>query len=104
SAIETMPLGPGSICGRLMARRPRQAPFAAVNAAGVPGLTVADAPLRRARKTAFERLKLVLQPSGASSLAALLEGTLDVSGKTVLVIASGGNVSLTDFMRHITDA
>ena len=55
-------------------------------------------------KIAFERMKLVLEPSGAASLAALLDGGLDVAGKTVLVIATGGNVSLADFMKHIDDA
>ena len=42
--------------------------------------------------TAFERLKVVLEPSGAASLAALLEGREEVAGKTILVIGSGGNV------------
>ena len=103
-AIETLPLGPRSICDGLMARRPGNAPYAAVTKAGVQGITVSDAAVRRAMKTAFERMKLVFEPSGAASLAALLEGAVDVKGKTVLVIASGGNVSLEDFMRHVGDA
>jgi threonine dehydratase len=103
-AIETMPLGPKSICDGLMARKPGDAPFAAVKAAGVRGITVTDASARRAMKFAFERLKLVLEPSGAASLAALFDGGVDVSGKTVVVVASGGNVSLADFMKHIADA
>jgi threonine dehydratase len=103
-AIETMPLGPTSICDGLMARKPGEAPFAAANAAGVRGLSVSDASVRRAMKLAFERLKLVLEPSGAASLAALLDGGVDISGKTVVVVASGGNVSLADFMKHIADA
>ena len=103
-AIETMPLGPKSICDGLMARKPGDAPFAAVKAAGVRGLVVTDASVRRAMKFAFERLKLVLEPSGAASLAALFDGGVDVSGKTVVVVASGGNVSLVDFMKHIADA
>jgi threonine dehydratase len=37
-------------------------------------------------------LKLVLEPSGASALAALLHGRLDAAGKRVGVILSGGNV------------
>ena len=36
-------------------------------------------------KIAAERMKIVLEPSGAASLAALIEGGLDVEGKTVLV-------------------
>ena len=103
-AIETMPIGPKSICDGLMARKPGDAPFAAVSAAGVRGVTVDDASVRRAMKIAFERMKLVLEPSGAASLAALLGGKVDVAGKTVLVVATGGNVSLADFMAHMKNA
>jgi threonine dehydratase len=46
----------------------------------------------------------VLEPSGASSLAALLEGKVDVAGKSVLIVATGGNVSLADFMAHMNHA
>ncbi len=103
-AIETMPIGPKSICDGLMARKPGDAPFAAVSAAGVRGVTVDDASVRRAMKIAFERMKLVLEPSGAASLAALLGGKVDVAGKMVLVVATGGNVSLADFMAHMNNA
>jgi threonine dehydratase len=102
--IETMPLVSPSICDGLMARRPGVAPFAAVREAGVRGLTVPDAAVRSAMKIAFERMKLVLEPSGAASLAGLLSGAVDVTGKTVVVIASGGNVSLADFMKHVGNA
>lgn len=100
-AIETMPIGPKSICDGLMARTPGDAPFAAVKAAGVRGITVDDQSVRSAMRIAFERMKLVLEPSGAASLAALLGGKVDVRGKTVLVVATGGNVSLADFMAHM---
>ena len=63
------------------------------------GVTVSDASVRRAMKIAFERMKLVLEPSGAASLAALLDGGQDVKGKTILVVATGGNVSLADLDR-----
>lgn len=103
--IETVPLtAPPSICDGLMARRPGVAPFAAITTAGARDATVSDAEVRQAMKLAFERLKLVLEPSGAASLAALLSGKADVAGKTVLVICSGGNVAPADFMRHIGDA
>ncbi len=103
-AIETVPLGAASICDGLMARRPGDAPFAAVTHAGVSATTVSDAAVRRAMKFAFERLKLVLEPSGAAALGALLDGKVDAAGKTVVVIATGGNVSLSDYMRHVADA
>ncbi|TIW85454.1 MAG: pyridoxal-phosphate dependent enzyme, partial [Mesorhizobium sp.] len=99
-----MPIGPKSICDGLMSRRPGDAPFAAVKAAGVRGITVDDSSVRLAMRIAFERMKLVLEPSGAASLAALLGGKVDVKDKTVLVVATGGNVSLADFMAHMNHA
>ncbi|MGH6952350.1 MAG: pyridoxal-5'-phosphate-dependent protein, partial [Vitreimonas sp.] len=60
-------------------------------------LGVSDDAVRRAMKFAFANLKLVLEPSGAASLAALLEGGFDVTGATVAVVASGGNVDAETF-------
>ena len=53
--------------------------------------------MRAALTFAFERLKLVLEPSGAVALAAALSGALPVTGRDVLIIASGGNIALQDF-------
>jgi len=55
-------------------------------------LTVSDDDLRVAMRFAFERLKLVMEPSGASALAALLAGKLELRGRRAGVIVSGGNV------------
>ena len=60
-------------------------------------LTVSDDDLRAAMRFAFERLKLVMEPSGASALAALLAGKLDVRGKRVGAIVSGGNVDAASY-------
>jgi threonine dehydratase len=46
---------------------------------------------------AFERLKLVLEPSGAVALAAVLDGQIPVRDKTVAIVATGGNVALGRF-------
>ncbi len=60
-------------------------------------LTVSDDELRDAMRFAFERLKLVVEPSGGSALAALLAGRLDVAGARVGVILSGGNVDAAHY-------
>jgi threonine dehydratase len=41
---------------------------------------------------AFDELRLVVEPGGAVGLAALLAGKLDVRGKAVVIVLSGGNV------------
>jgi threo-3-hydroxy-L-aspartate ammonia-lyase len=59
-------------------------------AAGI--VTVTDDEIRATMRFAFERLKLVLEPSGASALAALLFEKVDVRGARVGITLSGGNV------------
>ncbi|MEV4351635.1 pyridoxal-phosphate dependent enzyme [Actinoplanes sp. NPDC049596] len=53
---------------------------------------VSDDELRDALRFAVDRLKLVMEPSGASGLAALLAGRLDPAPARIGVIVSGGNV------------
>ncbi len=43
----------------------------------------------------MERMKLVIEPSAAVPLAALLASDLDVSGRKVGIILSGGNLDLS---------
>lgn len=64
-------------------------------------VTVSDAEIVRAMRFAFERLKLVLEPSGASALAALLHGKVEAEGRRTGVILSGGNVDVARF-RELT--
>ena len=66
-------------------------------------VTVTDEQIVAAMRWAFERLKLVLEPSGASALAAVLAGLVDVGGRRVGVTLSGGNVDAARFSRLITD-
>ncbi|MFI7118593.1 pyridoxal-phosphate dependent enzyme [Amycolatopsis sp. NPDC049868] len=61
---------------------------------------VTDEQVRDAMRFAFERLKLVIEPSGATGLAALLSGQVSASGR-VGVIISGGNVSPERFAELI---
>ena len=58
-------------------------------------LTVDDRPLLRAMFYLWERLKLVVEPTGALAAAAVLEGAVDVRGIRVGVVLSGGNVDLS---------
>ncbi|MDP9365499.1 MAG: threo-3-hydroxy-L-aspartate ammonia-lyase [Chloroflexota bacterium] len=64
---------------------------------------VSDDETRAAMAFCFERLKLVVEPSGATALAALLAGKVDAGGKRVGVTISGGNVGLDQFLRIMAD-
>ncbi|KUL37270.1 pyridoxal-5'-phosphate-dependent protein [Streptomyces sp. NRRL F-4489] len=60
---------------------------------------VTDDEIRTAMAFAFERLKIVTEPSGASALAALLAGRLDPVPARTGVIVSGGNIGLESFLK-----
>ena len=57
-------------------------------------LTVSDEEIRNALRLVYERMKLVVEPSGVVPFAALLKNKEIFSGKRVAVIFSGGNVEL----------
>jgi threonine dehydratase len=58
-------------------------------------VTVSDAALVRALIFALERLKVVVEPTGVLGLAAALERRVEIVGRRVGVILSGGNVDLS---------
>ena len=62
-------------------------------------VAVSDAEVGEAMRYAFSTLKLVVEPGGAVSLAALLAGKIDARGKTIGVVLSGGNVDPALFSR-----
>ncbi|CAM9728705.1 unnamed protein product [Phaeothamnion confervicola] len=57
-------------------------------------MTMNDAELLRTMFWMWERMKIVVEPTGALAAAALLEGKLEAKGARVGVIVSGGNVDL----------
>jgi threonine dehydratase len=57
-------------------------------------VTVSEEAIIAAMRHVWERMKLVVEPSAAVPIAALLEGKVDLSGLRVGVILSGGNVDL----------
>ena len=92
-----------TICDALQATQPGAAPFEAARAAGVTGIAIDDAAVRRALRFAFEKLKLVLEPSGAIALAALLDRRVDVSDQVAVVYVTGGNVAPESFMAYLAE-
>lgn len=90
-----------SICDGLLTEQMGELPFAIARARFERVVTVSDEEVLSAMKFAFVNLKLVLEPSGAAPLAALLKGDVDVRGATIAVFASGGNVDAETFSRAL---
>ncbi|MEX0985801.1 MAG: pyridoxal-phosphate dependent enzyme [Actinomycetota bacterium] len=66
-------------------------------------VVVTDEQIRAAMRFLFERTKLVVEPSGAVGVAALLAGIIDAGGRRVGVILSGGNVGADRFIEVISE-
>ena len=56
--------------------------------------TTSEPAIVQAMRLAWEKLKLIIEPSSAVPLAALLERKLPVAGRRVGIVISGGNVDL----------
>jgi threonine dehydratase len=57
-------------------------------------VTVKESSIVEAMRMIWERMKIVVEPSGAVPLAALIEKKIDFTGKRIGIILSGGNVDL----------
>ncbi len=57
-------------------------------------ITVSEEAIVHAMRLVWERMKIIIEPSAAVAVAAVLESDLDVQGKRVGIILSGGNVDL----------
>lgn len=87
----------GSICDALLANTPGELTFQINRSNLSGGLKVSDEEVRDAMRFAFNELKIVVEPGGATALAALLNKRVPVEGKTVAVFLSGGNVDRGQF-------
>jgi threonine dehydratase len=93
---------PQTIADGLQASVPGSLTFPVVQERVDEIVTVTDAELVEAICFAFDRLKLVLEPSGAAALAALLAGRIEAEGRVGAVL-SGGNVGVSRFAELVTD-
>ncbi len=88
----------GSICDSLLSGEPGEITFALSRELLSGGVVVSDDEVRAAMRFAFKELKLVVEPGGATGLAALLSGRWQPPGHgAVGVVLSGGNVDLETF-------
>jgi len=71
--------------------------FAVVAALVDDIVTVADEEIVETMRFVFERMKVVVEPSGASALAALMAGRVPLAGARAGVVLSGGNVDAERF-------
>ncbi len=84
--------GHHSICDAIVTDMPGEFTFSINQPRVGQGLRATDEEVLAAIGFAVRELKLVVEPGGAVSLAALLAGRLDARGHTTLVVVTGGNI------------
>ena len=95
--------GASSICDALMAPQPGALTFPVHRALVSGALAISDADVLRVMKFALLRLKLVIEPGGAAALGGVLMSREKWRGKTVAVVASGGNAD-PDTLKRALDS
>ena len=92
-----------TIADGLRAATPGEHTFAVNRRLLTDVVAVEEAAIIEAMRFCFTRLKIVVEPSGAVPLAALLSGAVRADGPTAVVL-SGGNIDPDDFAALLTGA
>ena len=95
---------PRTICDGQQTQAVGKHPFEVIQALVTDVLTVPDPVVVQAMRFAFERMKVVLEPSGANALAALMHHREQFKGQRVGVTLSGGNIGVDRFVAIMTGA
>ncbi len=86
------PKGQKTICDSIMTPTPNEHTFEINRRLLAGGLTASDDDVRIAMRFAYERFKIVVEPGAAVGIAAILNGQIDITGKTIGLFTTGGNV------------
>jgi threonine dehydratase len=102
--VENAPPAELSIQDALMSPTCGELTFPILQRNGAKAFGVKDDDCLRAMKFAFENLQIIIEPGGAAALALAMFGKLDLKGKNICIIASGGNVDAQMFCKAIKNS
>ncbi|UWQ80111.1 threonine/serine dehydratase [Leisingera sp. S132] len=100
--IRHNPSQSGSICDAILTPQPGDVTFPILSRLCGSGLVITEEEALRAMALAFLRLKIVLEPGGAASLAAALFHPDEIEGEAVIAVATGGNVDAELFREALS--
>jgi threonine dehydratase len=99
-AGERIAIHPDTIADGLRAPKPGELTFPVIRALAERIVTVSDDEIRAAVKFLLLRLKILVEPSGAVPVAAVMVRKLPADVKSVAVVISGGNVDFEDLVGY----
>jgi threonine dehydratase len=91
----------GSVCDAILTLCPGEKTFPILQRLAGTGIMVTEEEALRAMVLAFERLRVVIEPGGAVSLAAALFHGDELEHDDVIVVATGGNVDCALFNKAL---
>ena len=93
---------PRTIADGAQTQHPGRYTFPVIQALVADVVTVSDEALKRALRFFAGRMKIVVEPTGCLGAAAAFEQAIEVRGRRVGVILSGGNVDLARYAALLT--
>ena len=91
----------GSICDAIITPTPGELTWSLNSIQLSAGAAVSDEDALDAMAFAWRHMKIVVEPGGVVALAAVLSGKIDVAGRSVCVLATGGNVDRALFSKAL---
>jgi len=89
-----------TIADGLAVERPGARPFEIARKYVDEVVVVSDGEIKKAMILLLKRVKLLIEPAGAASLASIISGKTNFKDKEIVTILSGGNISF-DKLNHI---
>jgi len=86
------PKGQSTICDAIMTPTPNAETFEVNRNLLAGALIASDDDVRKAMRFVFEHFRIVIEPGAAVGVAAVLNGQIDLRGKAVATIVTGGNI------------
>ena len=90
-----------SICDAILTPEPGELTFPINRLHLSGGVVVTDEEVLKTIATLFRHLKIVVEPGGAVAIAAVLTGQIPAGAKTVVAVASGGNIDNEMFQKAL---
>lgn len=97
------PKGIRTICDAIMTPIPGELTFSINRDLLAGGVTATDSEIRNAMRFAYDHFRIVTEPGAVAGLAAVLNGQVPITGRTVATIITGGNIDPTRFAALLED-